>query len=236
MEVFYIIKINNRSTIEAFKDLHNIDSYFSSDMTTHMEIHIFEKGELVYRSNEEIEYFYFLVKGKCKVYTLLQNGKSLLLRFYNPLMVMGDLEFISESTANCNVEAVHSCTFIGISLDVIRKYAKDDAIFLRHICKSLSEKLATSAVSNSINLLYPLENRLASYMLAISSEEDLSTSLKGIVAERFTEIAELLGTSYRHLLRIINKLCDQKIIARNGNSLVILDYERLENLAGDLYQ
>lgn len=236
MEVLFINKIKDKLLLERFITLHDIDSYFNSDMTPYMELRLFDKGELIYKSNEEIDYFYFLVKGKCKVYTLLKNGKSLLLRFYNPLMVMGDLEFISECTANCNVEAVHNCTFIAIPIDVIRTKAKDDAVFLGHICKTLAEKLATSAVSNSINLLYPLENRLASYILALSSEEDISTSLKGIVAEKLTEVAELLGTSYRHLLRVINKLCEQKIISKDGNSLIILDYEKLEDLAGDLYE
>ena len=49
-------------------------------------------------------------------------------------------------------------------------------------------------------------------------------------------MADLLGTSYRHLIRTINKLCDEKIIRKEKNSIVILNINALEELAGDLYE
>ena len=79
-------------------------------------------------------------------------------------------------------------------------------------------------------MLYPLENRLASYILATYTNEYSNST------ENLTQISEFLGSSYRHLLRVLNKLESEGIIKRNNKKLIILDKDRLEELAGDLYQ
>ncbi len=56
-----------------------------------------------------------------------------------------------------------------------------------------------------------------------------------LLTQKLTEIAELLGTSYRHLIRVINKLCDKEIIKKEKNALKIINRAALEELAGDLY-
>ena len=82
----------------------------------------------------------------------------------------------------------------------------------------------------AVNILYPLENRLASYILASYTNEDNNNT------ENLTQIAEFLGTSYRHLLRVVKEFELEKIIKRDNKKLVILDKDKLEELAGDLYQ
>jgi len=105
------------------------------------------------------------------------------------------------------------------------------------MCTSLGKKFISSSIASSINILYPLENRLSSYLLAIAPENIQYPKLDGgIITDKFTEMADLLGTSYRHLIRTINKLCHEKIIKKEKNSLIILNLSALEKLAGDLYE
>lgn len=56
----------------------------------------------------------------------------------------------------------------------------------------------------SLNVLYPLKNRLASYLLALYLN-DLTPEDK-IVTDNFTQLSELLGSDYRHFLRVVGKL------------------------------
>jgi len=228
-------KINDLQKLNFYIKQYNIDEIFSSDMTEYMELHLFNKDEHIYRSGDPITYFYFLIDGKLKIYTLLENGKSLLLRFYKPLSLIGDIEISYNNIIDCHVEVIKQALCIGISIDNINKYAFNDPIFLRYLCKSLSQKLIIGSVSNSINLLYPLENRLASYLLSISSSNEIN-SISTIKTTNLTHIAELLGTSYRHLLRVINKLCALNIIKRDKKTIIILDRDSLVKLAGDIYK
>ncbi len=187
-------------------------------------------------SNRDIEHLYFLVKGTVKIYTISKNGKALSLRFYNPLQILGDIEFIGNKLPTCNVQCLDDSLFIVISFDDMRRYANDDINFYKYISKIFSDKLSTSSDSNMRNFSYSLEERLASYILALSYDsENSNQNSDEVEIFKLNDIAELLGTSYRHLIRTINSLMDKKIIYRKRNIIKILDRDRLEKLAKDLY-
>ena len=230
-------RIYNQTKLENYIEKYNIEDFFGLDIKKYMELHIFDSGSHIVKTNEPIDYFYFFVEGKVKVYTVLKNGKSLLFRLYKPMIIIGDVEFIDCDTANSNIEAINECLCIGISMSNIRKYAINDPVFLKCMCTSLGKKFISSSIASSINILYPLENRLSSYLLAIAPENNQNSNLDcGIITNKFTEMADLLGTSYRHLIRTINKLCYEKIIRKEKNCIVILNIKALEELAGDLYE
>lgn len=226
--------IQDKKALRNYIDTFNISNIFQKDMTEYMLLHHFNKGDFIFKANEKVDTLYFMVEGNAKVFTLLKNGKSLLLRFYNPFVVMGDVEFIDKTPATCNVQVIIPSVCIGIPLEIIQKHALNDPLFLTFMCRSLGQKLAKNSVSSSINLLYPLESRLASYILAIAPENN-SSKVNEIFTDKLTELADLLGTSYRHLIRTINKLTLDRIIEKQNNKIIIIDRNSLERLAGDLY-
>ncbi|MPM79649.1 hypothetical protein SDC9_126688 [bioreactor metagenome] len=88
-------------------------------------------------------------------------------------------------------------------------------------------------MNSSINLLYPLENRLASY---INESLVCGDNLYIDFDENLNNIAELLGSSYRHLLRTFNTLCKKGVLKREDGKYKIINKVLLKDLAGDLYQ
>jgi len=70
-----------------------------------------------------------------------------------------------------------------------------------------------------------LESRLASFIL--KTEKD------GIFSYNLTECAELLCTSYRHLLRIINLFCSTNKLVKNGKFYKIIDRSYLEKVSSN---
>lgn len=213
---------------------YNLDKHLSNDIIKHTSIATFEKGQYVCNINEELTKLYFLVSGKAKVTTELSNGKSLLLSFYEPLSVIGDVEFISNPLADCNVITLDRCILLSIPLDVIRTYGLNDCNFLRFIIQMLEKKLRGNSNSSSINIYYPLENRFASYLLSIRSKDEINSNL--IQLESLTHISELLGSSYRNLTRVIKSLTDRDIIIKSNNNIRVLNLELLEEIAGDIYK
>lgn len=57
-------------------------------------------------------------------------------------------------------------------------------------------KLYHSNLNNSISVNYPVENRLASYLISCHHEK--------IIDENFVSVAEMIGCSYRQLQRTLN--------------------------------
>ena len=231
-----MIKINDFKEMDNYIIKYGIDEIFTSSMKSIMELFLFKKNEYICREGEEINYLFFFVEGKAKVYTTLSNGKSLLLSFFKEFKILGDLEIINAKLASSNVQVIEDTYCIGISLENVREYLLNDAKFLRFICNSLGEKLYRCSKNSSINLLYPLENRIASYMIATCERVDDSGLTIVKFNENLTEISELLGTSYRHLLRTLNGLSLKGTIKKKNNYYEVIDEENLKKLAADLYE
>lgn len=225
-------RINNSDMLISYVEKYNLNSIFEKNMLQYMELLSFSKGELVCSKSSEMNYMYFLVSGKLKVYTLHDNGKSVLLRFNKPLNILGDLEFLTGYKIQCNVESVNESIIIAIKTSNLLKYAYDDSEFLRFVIKNLSQKLYAVSNSASINLLYPLESRFASYLLSISFDEDNSTNISEIKTSKLTELATLLGTSYRHLCRVVNEFVSKDIIEKKGTTIIIKNINKLKELSG----
>ncbi|MGB3366480.1 MAG: cyclic nucleotide-binding domain-containing protein [Acidaminobacteraceae bacterium] len=231
-----IERINDPNLLSHYMKKYEISSLFDNDLTPYFDIHKFKKGESITKTDEPIEFFYFLVDGKAKIYKLLKNGKSLLMKFFTPLEVIGEIELIEEINANSNIDAISDCILIAIEMDTLRRFASDDIKFLKFLNKHLVVKLKEFSLSSSINQLYPLESRLASYILTTSSDGPASKFIEGISTNKLTEMADLLGTSYRHLNRTLKNLQDSGLIQKKRTAIIITDKDTLEELAGDLYQ
>lgn len=231
MERLYDVKL-----IDKYTELHNMSRIFQRDMRPWMELHRFENNEFIFEPGEEMDYFYFLVKGKLKIYLSLENGKNVLLRFAVPLAIVGDIELLGRFNVRTDVTAIDEPLLLGVPAEHIRKLSLNDPVFLRFVIDHLSKKLYSSSNTLALNLLYPLETRLASYLISITSDEHRNKRIEEIHTTNITEMANLLGTSYRHINRVLKNLCDKGILERNNKKLIIANYEELRKLSAELYE
>ena len=228
-----MIKIEDDNKLEEYIKIFEMENLFSDNMKEYMTLYLFNKNEYICREEEQLANMFFLVAGKAKVSKHLENGKSLLLSFYTPLTIIGDVEFIRNKNTDCSVQALDDTFCVGISFDIVRNKLIKDCKFLLKICDYLGDKLSSDSNNSSINLLYPLENRLASYIVAFAKVCD---DKRFKFEESYNEISELLGTSYRHLNRTLNKFCFEGILKKDNKEYIVENFEKLLYLAGDLYK
>lgn len=228
-------KIVNNEKIKEYLSTHQLDDMFPEDVVRHMYLTEYEKGENVVQIGNHFESFYILLEGKLKVYTILENGKKVLYRFHNPLSFIGDLEFVNDHPSSANFEALVTSLLICVPMDILRKYMIRSPEFLILINRSIAEKFRTSSVISSMNLMYPLENRVASYLLSMSQIKN-----QGLIEEfrvvTISEMADLLCTSYRHLSRVLSEFEEQGIIERKRGKIKMNDYKKIEELSIGLFE
>jgi CRP-like cAMP-binding protein len=227
-------KINDKQRILHYVEQHHLSEFFGQDMVPHMELFYYKKYEALCTMGEELNYFLLFVEGCAKVYNLLKNGKSLMLRFYHPMKVIGDVELVMNTKVFCCIEAVTPVYCLAIPMEVMRRLCLNDAVFLRNISESLAYKLVTASMSSSINQLYSLKNKLAAYILG--SVKALPPTAHKVFQCNMTQLAELLGTSYRHLMRTLVQLVDEGVLKKSRNGYEVVNMEGLEGLSADLYE
>jgi len=225
----------NTPQIRSYLEQHGMTEVFSEELLGHMVLTTFERGEAIAPLNEPLAHFYLLMKGKVKIYSLQENGKKVLIRFYRPMSIIGDLEYISDYPVKAVVEALESTTLISIPMDVLRAHTLDCPRFLRFVISNLSQKLFTWSNMAGLNLVYPLENRVASYLVSISELSD-QNRLDEIRVTSLEEMADMLCSSYRHLHRILESFEARGIIARNRSNIRIIDFEQLKSLSVGIFE
>ncbi|OTY51012.1 Crp/Fnr family transcriptional regulator [Bacillus cereus] len=206
---------------------------FSEIDTAYFQLNHFEKDELICNIDDEMDRLYFVVKGKVKVYTITSEGKKLILRFINPLAIVGDIELIQNSKAHNVVEACSDVVAISISNTVIRNKLLHDPIFMKFLLENIANTLKISTRFTALNLLYPVEVRVASYLLSISTDSNGNMYKGDLDATSVTSIADFIGVSYRHVIRVLQRFYNEKLIEKSNGVIVIKDFSRMKEVAKD---
>ncbi|NNG00698.1 MAG: cyclic nucleotide-binding domain-containing protein [Desulfobacteraceae bacterium] len=228
----YIDKAQQRIYLDKFGFSEFLDQAFVGKLKTYK----FSPGEFMIRHGEPADHLWFFVEGRSKVFMTLENGKSLLIRFYAPPEIVGDVEVFSRTPYICNMQALTTVACIGTPSHVFREHAESNPRLLVFMCRNLSNKLANFNLLSAVNQKYTLENRVAAYLAAVSTPHESRHRIsEEINTSNLTELADLLGSSYRHLTRTLKKLKNDGIIAKSGDDFVILDRKRLLSMARDIY-
>lgn len=228
--------VDNQTLLEYYIQKYDIHKIFETNMKPYMTIVEYQKGEEIIVPGENIDHFYLIVEGKAKIFKELENGKSVLIRFTRPLSELGSLELLYDKRiANTCVQSLYGTTVIRIPFDILMNKTKNDISFHRYIIERLSHKLETLSKTASLNSSYPFKNRFASYLISLT-RVDADNRIDEINFNKLTDLATYLGTSYRHLNRVIQSFEDEKIIKKENKHFIILNYSKLESLSGGYYE
>jgi CRP-like cAMP-binding protein len=224
-------QIQDRARLDHYLRDYQIESVFPEQLLAHLSLYRFEQGELICSQGEPAEYLYVLVKGKVKIFTTQEEGKTLILSFKTPLEVIGDIEYVRGMDILNTVEAVSPVWMIGVHHRWLKKYGSGYAPLLQFLLDIITKKFTIKSNSLSFNLLHPVEVRLASYLLSVSFDE--SDSLFDGKPNKISLIdtANLIGTSYRHLNRVIQQFCAEGLVERHKGYISVKDRKGLSELA-----
>ncbi|MEI5907007.1 cyclic nucleotide-binding domain-containing protein [Bacillus spongiae] len=226
-------EINNQEMLNHYLHAHQIESVFNDRLKPYLSLYKMNEGELICSQGEPSDYLFVLVKGKVKIYTTSVEGKTLILSFKTPLDLIGDIEYIRETERMNTVEAVSPVYLIGIHYRWLRIHGKDDISLHKFLLEIITQKFYIKSNTLSFNLMYPVEVRLASYILSVSFDESNLQFEGKISTSSLADAADLLGTSYRHLNRVIQQFCLEGLIERSKGFITVKDKERLSERANE---
>ncbi|MBL4986076.1 Crp/Fnr family transcriptional regulator [Bacillus safensis] len=218
-------ELHDESLFSSYLKAHELENVFHQKLISHVSLWRYEQGELICSKGDQREHLYLLVKGKLKIFTTTKEGKTFILCFKHPLEAIGDIEYVQRTDMVNTVEAVTEVHMLRISHQALMRHAKDAPRVLTFLLKGITNKFYTKSNDLSFHLLYPVEVRLASYLLSVLTGDNSASAL------RLTDAASLIGTSYRHINRVIQQFCEKGLIERRRGKITILDREGLLEIA-----
>ncbi|MEH6945187.1 Crp/Fnr family transcriptional regulator [Bacillus sp. JJ722] len=209
----------------------NIDGIFKNINQDFFQLTLFKKGELICDKGFELDRLFIVVEGKVKIYTTTPDGKKLIIRFKNPIAIIGDIELIQNIEAQNAVEACTEVRAISLSFDVIKQELLNDFAFMNFLLENATHNLFMSTNFTSLNLLYPAEVRVASYLLSITTDGTGKPINDEIDFTSISDLADYVGSSYRHIIRILQKFTKENIIERRNGRIIVKDSVELRKRA-----
>jgi CRP-like cAMP-binding protein len=199
-------------------------------------LELYGKGTTIFRSNSQLDYFFFVEEGSVKMTTTSDNGKTLVLHIFYPGSCFSLLSLISDG--------MNKYDFITMTSSKLRKIGKDEFIsFLKEntdvlfdfqirLLKGMQGLLDRIEQSNFISAYQQVAGLLI-YFLRHFSEADESSSEQKSIQVRLThqEIADWLGLSRENVSIQMKLLERNKIIATSHRFIEILDLPELHKLA-----
>lgn len=207
----------------AYIEKNSIQSLFSFPITEFIEVQEFERGEFIIKEGSFPEYLYYVIEGKAKIYLTHSNGKVSLINFIQPGTFIGEMELLNEAYYSKGIQTATKTICFAVPVYTYKDQLLNDPTFLKCLCISLSNKETVLAAKYSQSLAYPLENRLAEFLL-FSADGDF-------YKEKHTEVCEYLGVSYRHLLHVFAQFIQAGYIEKQGRGYLIKNKEMLQQFA-----
>ena len=217
--------------ISTFLKKYDLNKIFNPLGINQFELLHIPKGQVICSKGDEINDMYFLVEGKVKIYTTTLDDKRLILRFQKALGIIGDIEFIQGTSVLHTIEASTKCSVLKLPYQILRKAAANDPRFLSFLLNVITSRFRAKTDAATLNLLYPVEVRLASYLLSTTTDDERLLFHEEAKDSSLMDIADMVGTSYRHLNRVIKKLCNDQVIERSEGRLYVKDVKKLREIA-----
>lgn len=216
-------KIVDQSKIEEYYGRFPLTDYFGFDIRPYVSVVRFESEEVILEEGSVPDYLYYVISGRAKLLLSHENGRVSLINFLNAPCFIGEMELLGAQKHSNGITAITVCTCYRINIKDCRDKILGDVKFLRQLCLFLGKKAIGNTANYSRNQSYPLEVRLADFILL--------TSQNRFYRERHTEASEFLGVTYRHFLYVLADFVKKGLLRKTDRGYYINDPEALRKLA-----
>jgi CRP/FNR family transcriptional regulator, putaive post-exponential-phase nitrogen-starvation regulator len=206
-----------------YLEKHPIAHHFSFRVEEFIEVREYQRDEWIIQEGMRPDFLFYVIEGKAKIYVTHQNGKVSLINFINENDYIGEMELLNDEYYTKGIQALTKTICFALPFLHYRKLLLEDAKFLRELTKFLSGKATNMAAKYTQSLAFPLENRLADFILQTADE--------GIYKEKHVMVCDYLGISYRHLLHVLSQFCEKNYLQKDGRNFQIKQYQSLYELA-----
>lgn len=220
--------IKDQNLIEFYISKNNMNQIFDQQVLATCQLWCFEKNESILKEGNELKHYFYLVEGEIQTSYTFDNGKTMPLKIYKDFQPIGDIELIKNIPILANVEALETSYLIAFPVLIIKKEYESNMKFIKHFSEILSEKIYSVIKNSSHNYVYPVQNRLASFIVQQSKNNCVEV-------KSFKLVAQALGTTYRHLHRVLKEFEKENLIICNKKIIEIIDREKLNEKVKTYY-
>jgi CRP/FNR family transcriptional regulator len=206
----------------------NNESYKNSEIKRAFEtltpVRRYTKGEIIYHQGDSAESFYYLKKGRVRVYMTSPDGIEKTLSTASPGEVLGEAAFFDKMPRVSSAGALSNCELVVIDEQRLIALIKETPRLALELLKIQASRIRQ--LSNQIDVMTFLkaDARIARLILA-------NTDGEGSARLTHEEIAGSVGVNRVTVSKILTRFKNDGVITTEYRRIVINDIEALEKIA-----
>lgn len=202
--------ISDAALTRQLLDEWNILSLFSTP-NLRFSLVEYQPGEFLTAPYMETQQLLFPVQGTVSIRSIQTDGSEYVLTREGQLTILGDVEFVTKAPPSFFAQASTTVLALALPMAPCASALEEDAVFLRFLLRSLTDKLEQSTHAEAIG--GSLEDRLLHWMDKNCPDGSLT---------RIGETAALLHCSTRQLQRVLRHLTETGVLRRIGKGIYIV--------------
>ncbi|MCG7409633.1 Crp/Fnr family transcriptional regulator [Paenibacillus sp. ACRRX] len=184
-------------------------------------------GTVLFSQGDVQDSFYILVDGIADISVVGENGKKYVQSTYTAGNMLGELEIVDRLPFISNVEAVTDVALMGLKRDHFLKWLQLDRNFNEYFIRSILKLQYDILKKEGDNNLYPLHQRVCSYLLSCVPQGQKNTDGTIIIQIDKQQLSRQFAVTPRSINRILSKLKEHHIINLHKHEIIIRNMDQL---------
>lgn len=194
------------------------------------EMRRYGKSAVLFREGEDGVGFYVVASGQVKVFKTSFDGREQILHILGPGDPLGEAPVFAGQTFPASAQALTEAGLYFFPRSGLVRLYQDNPSLAMNMLAVLSRRLREFTVLIENLSLKEIPQRLATYLLHQHARKPVSARVRLTVSKGV--LANILGASQETLSRVLARLSQEGLIEVQGREIVILDRDRLQELAG----
>lgn len=190
----------------------------------------YKKGSIIFMEGDKGEAFYFIKKGKVKIYKSSKDGKELILNIFRDDDVFAEVTIFNDVNYPATAEVIED-TVVGVIINSkLEKLIKVNPELGLNLIKILSKRLYNAQLKLKQIAHDDTYSRTAGVLIKLIEsygyEKDDNIELKFELSRQ--ELANMIGATRETVSRILSQFKKESSIDISGKKIVIKDIKKLE--------
>ncbi len=192
-----------------------------------------QKGDHLYRQNDEFRSVYAVRSGSLKSYALSNNGQGRVTGFYLPGEIIG-MDGIASKHYTNSTQALEHSSICEIPFSQLEKLSHELPNLQHHFFAIMGNEIAKDQQVHTLLSSYSAEERTASFLSGLSrryARVSLSP-VRFLLPMTRSDIGEYLGLSVETVSRIFTGLQKKGLIEVSNREIELQDLKALRAIVG----
>lgn len=188
-------------------------------------VRVFDKGRVIYHQGDTPDCFYYLKKGRVKIFITSEGGIEKTLSVIGKSAILGEASFFDGQPRMSSARAITHCELVSVNRSILTDMIRQNPQIAMELLKLQAQTIRMLSAQVDSMTFISATGRIAQFLLQSVHNSNSST-----VTITHEEIGSTIGVSRVTVSKIISRLTADGTVKTGYKSITVLNENHLAEL------